>query len=148
VVGFLDECIEYDPMARLKASDFCLAHSAWWMELKGEDRRLPTNEAISKALKAMGDGRVGMDRKEMRDNTSRYYCGIALNKVGLRYHKTAFESRIFEGKIATATNPEREVNDLIPASWDERRSVVAMRARHENRVTSDQNDDDDAVPGH
>jgi hypothetical protein len=148
VVGFLDECIEYDPMARLKASDFCLAHSAWWMELKGEDRRLPTNEAISKALKAMGDGRVGMDRKEMRDNTSRYYCGIALNRVGLRYHKTAFESRIFEGKIATATNPEREVNDLIPASWDERRSVVAMRARHENRVTSDQYDDDDAVPGH
>ena len=43
VVGFLDECIEYDPMARLKASDFCLAHSAWWMELKGEDRRLPEN---------------------------------------------------------------------------------------------------------
>jgi hypothetical protein len=27
-------------------------------------------------------------------------------------------------------------------------SVVAMRARHENRVTNDQNDNDDAVPGH
>jgi hypothetical protein len=37
---------------------------------------------------------------------------------------------------------------LIPASWDQRESVVTMRARHENRVTSDQNDDDDAVPGH
>jgi hypothetical protein len=148
VAGFLEECVGFDPMARLKASDFCLAHSAWWLELKGEDRRLPTNEAISKALRAMGDGRIGMDRKEMRDNTSRYYCGIALNKAGLRYHKTAFESRIFEGKIATATNPEREVNGLIPASWDVRRSVVAMRARHESRVTSDQNDDDDAVPGH
>jgi hypothetical protein len=37
---------------------------------------------------------------------------------------------------------------LIPAHWDQRKSVVEMRARHENRVTSDQNDDDDAVPGH
>jgi phage/plasmid-associated DNA primase len=142
VAGFLDECVEYDPMARLKASDFCLAHSAWWMELKGEDRRLPTNEAISKALKAMGDGRIGMDRKEMRDNTSRYYCGIALNKSGLRYHKTAFESSIFEGKIATATSPDREVNGLIPVSWDERKSVVAMRARHNDSDAREEIDDD------
>ncbi|MCK1324224.1 hypothetical protein IVB16_17175 [Bradyrhizobium sp. 183] len=148
VAGFLEECIEFDPLARLKSSDFCLAHSAWWLELKGEDRRLPTNEAISKALKAMGDGRIGMHRKEMRDNSSRYYCGIGLNKVGLRYHNAAYASRLFEGKIPTATAPDREVNSLIPPSWDARESVIEMRARHTNRVTSDQDDDDDAVPGH
>jgi hypothetical protein len=130
VSGFLDECVEYDPMARIKISDFCLAHSAWWMELKGEDRRLPTNESISKALKAIGDKRIGLDQKEMRDNKGRYYCGIALNKAGLRYHKVAYESRLFEGKVATATTPEHEVNSLIPASWDNRKSVIDMRSCH------------------
>jgi P4 family phage/plasmid primase-like protien len=142
VAGFLDECIGYDPMARIRVADFCLAHSAWWLELKGEDRRLPTNEAISKALKAMGDGRIGMDRKEMRDTHARYYCGIALNKAGLRYHKTAFESSIFEGKIATATSPDREVNGLIPPSWDERKSVIAMRVRHNPGDAREEIDDD------
>jgi hypothetical protein len=142
VAGFLEECVGFDPMARIRVADFCLAHSAWWMELKGEDRRLPTNEAISKALKAMGDGRIGMDRREMRDNTSRYYCGIALNKAGLRYHKTGFESRIFEGKIATATTPEREVNGMIPVSWDTRVSVIKMRTRHNPGDAREEMDDD------
>lgn len=130
VAGFLDDCIEYDPLARLKVADFCLAHSLWWLELKGEDRRLPTNEAIGKAIKAIGDGRIGMDPKEMRDTTSRYYCGVALNRAGLRYHKAAYESRTFEGKIATATNPERDVNGTIPPSWDAKKSIIAMRDRH------------------
>jgi hypothetical protein len=67
----------------------------------------------------------------MRDNTSRYYCGIALNKAGLHYHKTAFDSRLFEGKVATATPPDCEVNSLIPASWSTRKSVATMAARHE-----------------
>lgn len=131
VAGFLNDCIEFNPVARLRSSDFCLAHSAWWLELKGEDRRLPTNEAIGKALKAMGDARVGMDRNEMRDGSNRFYCGIALNKTGLRYHRSAYESRLFEGKIATATDPAHEVNSLIPVSWDDRKSIIKMRAGHE-----------------
>jgi D5 N terminal like len=148
VAGFLDECVEFDPAARIRITDFCLAHSAWWMELKGEDRRLPTNEAISKALTAIGDGRVGMHRKEMRDNAARYYCGVALNRAGLRYHRAAFESRLFEGKTATATNPDSEVNGLIPASWENKKSIIKMREQHAIRVTRDQNADERAVPGH
>jgi P4 family phage/plasmid primase-like protien len=137
VAGFLEDCVEYDPMARVKVSDFCLAHSAWWMELKGEDRRLPTNEAIGKNLKAMGDGRIGTDPKEMRDNTNRYYCGIALNKRGLRYHRTAYESAIFEGKVATATDPAGEVNTIIPVTWDDRYSVQKMRMEHAVTTSGD-----------
>jgi len=129
VVGFLDDCIEYDPLARIKVSDLCAAFSVWYLEQKGEDRRLPSNDSIGKAISALGDLRIGMDPKEMRDNSSRYYCGIAFNSAGLRYHKTAYESRLFEGKIATATNPEREVNSLIPASWDSRKSVIEMRQK-------------------
>ncbi|MGY3360518.1 phage/plasmid-associated DNA primase [Bradyrhizobium sp. GM0.4] len=81
VAGFLDECIGYDRNARLRTTDFCLAHSAWFLEMKGEDRRLPSNDSIGKALRAIGDPRIGMDVEEMRDNTSRFYCGIALNKA-------------------------------------------------------------------
>ncbi|WP_354265863.1 hypothetical protein [Bradyrhizobium sp. I1.7.5] len=130
VAGFLEDCVEFDPMARVAIVDFCLAHSAWFVELKSEDRRLPTNEAIGKAMSAVGDRRIGMNRKEMRDKKHRYYCGIALNKAGLGYHRTAFESRLFEGKVATATDPANEVNSLIPVSWDDRKSVVAMRKSH------------------
>jgi P4 family phage/plasmid primase-like protien len=130
VAGFLEECVGFDPMARVRVADFCLAHSAWFVEMKGEDRRLPSNDSIGKALKAMGDARIGMDVKEMRDNTSRFYCGIALNRAGLRYHRTAFESNLFEGKIATATNPDREVNSFIPAGWDTKPSIIEMRKRH------------------
>jgi P4 family phage/plasmid primase-like protien len=147
VAGFLDECIDFDPMARIRVSDFCLAHTAWWMELKGEDRRLPTNEAIGKAMKAVGDPRIGMDPDEMRDSTSRYYCGVALNRRGLSFHRTAYESRLFEGKIASATDPQREVNRLIPATWDARISVQRMRV-HQHLRPNDRavmtDDDDDA----
>lgn len=131
VAGFVEECVEFDPMSRVRSTDFCLAHSAWFVEMKGEDRRLPSNDSIGKALKALGDRRIGMDVKEMRDATSRFYCGIALNKAGLQYHRTAFESRLFEGKVATATAPDREVNSLIPPSWEEKESIKVMRKCHE-----------------
>ncbi len=129
VAGFLEECIEYDPMARIKVSDFCLAHSAWWLELKGEDRRLPSNDTIGNALSAMADPRIAMHPKELRDGRARYYCGIGLNRAGLRYHKTAYESSLFEGKITTATNPDREVNSLLPPSWESKPSIVELRER-------------------
>lgn len=147
VAGFLDECVEFDPMARIKIADFCLAHSAWFVEMKGEDRRLPSNEAISKALQAIGDGRIAMDRKEMRDGKRRYYCGVALNDAGLDYHKIGYQSRLFEGKVGNATDPASEVNGLIPPSWDNKQSVTKMREHHANRVTNDQNEEAGEVPG-
>ncbi|WP_271508720.1 hypothetical protein [Bradyrhizobium sp. CCBAU 11357] len=146
--GFLEDCVEFDPMARLKIADFCLAHSAWFVEMKGEDRRLPSNEAISKALQAIGDARIGMHREEMRDGKSRYYCGVALNHAGLDYHKIGYQSRLFEGKVGNATDPTGEVNGLIPPSWDNKESVIKMREHHADRVTNDQNDDAREVPGH
>jgi hypothetical protein len=105
----VEDCVGFDPRARLRVPDFCAAFSVWFLQQKGEGRNIPSNVSIGKAMRALGDPRIGMDVKEMRDNTSRFYCGIALNKAGLRYHRTAFESRLFEGKMAIATNPEREV---------------------------------------
>jgi hypothetical protein len=142
VAGFLDECIGYDRNARIRTTDFCLAHSAWFLEMKGEDHRLPSNDSIGKALRAIGDPRIGMDVEEMRDNTSRFYCGIALNKAGLQYHLTAFESRLFEGKVATATAPDREVNSLIPPSWNVKKSVIGMREHHRDSDAKEEIDDE------
>ena len=96
---------------------------------------MPTNDTIGKALKAMGDSRIGL-APEMRDNRTRYYCGIALNEAGLAYHQAASERRLFEGKTAMATISSAQVNSLIPASWDQKESVIKMRACHE-RVTGE-----------
>jgi len=148
VAGFLEECVEFDPMARIKIVDFCLAHSAWFVEMKGEDRRLPSNEAISKALQAIGDGRIGMDRKEMRDGKARYYCGVKLNDAGLDYQRIGNLSRLFEGKVGNATYVRSEINGPIPPSWDNKQSVTKMREHHANQVTNDQNDEAVEVPGH
>ncbi|WP_456659568.1 hypothetical protein [Bradyrhizobium sp. JR3.5] len=141
VAGFLDDCIEYDPLGRVRVSDFCLAHSAWWLDLKGEDRRLPSNEAVGKALKSIGDPRIGIHRAELRESGNRYYCGVVLNQLGLQFHKTAYQSALFEGKTARATDPSQEVNSLIPASWDDRPSIVAMREQHNTTVMNDRSDD-------
>jgi phage/plasmid-associated DNA primase len=141
VAGFLDECIEFDPNARLRIADFNLAHSAWWLELKGESRRLPSGEAVNKALKAAGEPRVALDRAELRDNVTRYYGGVRLNKAGLRYHRAAYDGRLFEGKKSpTATNPGApgaNVNDDMPASWDTRKSIIAMRKAFARVKSSD-----------
>jgi len=139
VAGFLDDCVEHDPNARVLIADFCLAFSAWWLELKGESRKLPSNEAISKALKAVGDRRICTDRADgLRDRSGRWYAGMKLNKAGLDYHKTAYECRLFESKSLSATDPAREVNSLLPASWDEKEAIIKMRAASERmtvRVT-------------
>jgi hypothetical protein len=127
VVGFLDECVEFDPLARLKIADFCLAHTTWWLQMKGESRKLPSNEAINKALQALGERRIAINRDELRDSSGRYYCGMKLNKAGLDYHKTGSQSALFERKALTATVPGREVNSDVPVSWDSKSSIAAMR---------------------
>lgn len=134
-------CIGYDRNARIRTTDFCLALGLVPGD-EGRDRRLPSNDSIGKALRAIGDPRIGMDVEEMRDNTSRFYCGIALNKAGLQYHLTAFESRLFEGKVATATAPDREVNSLIPPSWNVKKSVIGMREHHRDSDAKEEIDDE------
>ncbi|WP_445222305.1 hypothetical protein ACKWRH_21895 [Bradyrhizobium sp. Pa8] len=132
VAGFLSECVEFDPNKRLKTNDFCLAHSAWWSEQKSE-RRLPSNVAIGNALKMTGDARIAIDRVDLRENSSRYYCGMKLNAMGLRYHKAASESRsrMFEAKKLNTSDAAREVNGFIPPSWDGLESIIKMRKAFE-----------------
>jgi hypothetical protein len=129
VAGFLDECVEFDPDRRVSVPDFCASFSVWWLENKGEDRRMPSNEAIGKALMAMSEPRIAIHAKELRDDKRRYYAGIKLNEQGVGYHKRAWDAKAFEGKIASTTSADGQVNSVIPEGWATRPSVIAMRLR-------------------
>jgi hypothetical protein len=128
VAGFLEECVEYDPDRRVSNPDFCAAFAVWWLEHKGEDRRLPSNEAIGKSLSAMSDPRIAINPEELRDKRRRYYAGIVLNEQGLEYWKRAVEASVFEGKTTNTTARDGIVNDAIPDTWAAKKSVIAMRS--------------------
>ena len=133
VAGFMEECVDFDPRMRIAAPDFCAAFSVWWVENKGEARGAPSNESIGRALAALGDQRIAMHPKEMRDMRRRYYGGIALNNLGVELWKRALAAKTFEGKTATTTEADGSVNTEIPAAWSERPSVAAMKRAFRRR---------------
>ena len=130
VAGFIDDCIEFDPDMRVGTSDFCAAFAVWWTENKGENRGVPSNDSIGKALAAYGDNRIAVHRKELKSDGRRYYAGIRLNENGLRYWNTAIESNNFTGKTASTSANVSEVNTAIPSAWDDKNTVIAMRRAH------------------
>jgi hypothetical protein len=75
VVGFIEECITFDPDRMVSVPDFCVAVSAWFAENKGEDRNLPANDSIGKLLAAYGDPRIAIGN-DLRDKRRR----LALTK--------------------------------------------------------------------
>ena len=138
VAGFVEDCVAFDPDMRISTPDFCAAFSAWWVEHKGENRGIPSNESIGRALAALADARVAINAKELKGTKGRrYYAGIKLNEDGLRYHGIAVDSDIFKGKTTSATPKDGLVNSEIPAAWDDKNSVFAMRLAHEKRVASE-----------
>jgi hypothetical protein len=134
VAGFVEDCCEFDLDMMVSSADFCAAFSAWWVEHKGENRGIPNNESIGRALAALGDSRVAINRKELRKNIRRYYAGIKLNEDGLRYWQTAISSDLFKGKTTNATTSGKPVNEDIPGGWDEKPSIQAMRTEHYKRL--------------
>jgi P4 family phage/plasmid primase-like protien len=129
VDGFLTDCCAYSHDHRLSVADFCLAFAAWWLENKGENRSVPSNEVIGKALWAMNDPKIAMGGNELRDNRRRYYGGLVLNDTGLDFHEAGFKNKGLEGKTASATEPAGNVNEPMSKEWCERPSIKAMRER-------------------
>jgi phage/plasmid-associated DNA primase len=115
VVGFLEECVSFEPSFMISTSDFCAAFSVWWGETKGEDRHAPSNESIGRALVAYGDPRVGVDRTVLRDKKGGYYAGVHLNSVGLDYWTAAEGANV---KTARTSNSQSEVNRFLPPAWE------------------------------
>ncbi|MDF9792225.1 UNVERIFIED_ORG: hypothetical protein M2438_002683 [Methylobacterium sp. SuP10 SLI 274] len=119
--GFLEECCEFDRDMRVAVPDFCAAFAVWWLENKGEDRRTPSNEAISKAVIALADRRLASHPKEMRDERRRYYGGIILNRRGVDLWKRAYEAKLFEGKLASTTPADESVTRRSRGAAHQRR---------------------------
>jgi P4 family phage/plasmid primase-like protien len=128
VAGFLEQCCTYDSFKRISAPDFALAFSAWWLAEKGENRQTPSNESISKALKAMAHPLIAMG-DDLRDGKRRYYGGLILNEEGLNYHHAGYESSDLQGKTVNATVPVDIVNSNMPSSWGEKTAIQAIRIR-------------------
>ncbi len=127
VAGFIDECAEFDSSAMVSTPDFCASFAVWWGESKSEDRRVPSNDSIGRAMTALGDNRIGTDRRDMRDKHRHYYGGINLNSIGLDFWDGAHSEGLAKGKTARTSAQRNNVNRVIPESWKDRDSVIAMR---------------------
>jgi P4 family phage/plasmid primase-like protien len=126
VSGFLEECCNHDFAMMVSSPDFCLAFSAWWQAEKGETYSPPSNDAIGKALVAMADPLIALGR-DLRYASRRYYPGLVLNDQGMTYHLAGASSTHLQAKTANATEANGQVNKPIPASWDTKPEVIAMR---------------------
>lgn len=135
-VGFVKECCEYDKNMRISVPDFCAAFTTWWQENKGEDARLPSNDSIGRAMAALGDHRIAVDKHELRDNSYRYYAGIVLDPVGMDYWRAASTQGLARGKTSRISSDPKDVNKPIPAAWDDRPSVMKMRAATQVAATA------------
>ena len=118
VAGFLEECADYSPCYMVSTSDFCAAFSVWWGENKGEDRHVPSNDFIGRALAAFADPRIGIDRDKLRDNRHGYYAGLHLNGVGLDYWAGASAEGLAKGKTARTSSSRNDVNRYVPPKWE------------------------------
>jgi hypothetical protein len=128
VDGFLTDCCFYSRDHRISVPDFCLAFAAWWLANKGENRSVPSNEVIGKAIRAMNDPNIAIGG-ELRDNRRRYLAGVCLNDEGMAFHEAGFRNRDLEGKTASATSPGVFVNEPMSKEWCLKPSIAAMRER-------------------
>src|SRR5216683_7733587 len=129
VAGFLEDCCSYEADYRISVPDFALAFAAWWQATKGEDRSVPSGESVGRAVVAMSDPKIAIDRKALRDTKRRYYAGIILNAEGLSFHQAGYESRDLQGKTANATAPNEKVNERMSEEWLKKPAIQEMRKR-------------------
>lgn len=126
VAGFIEDCVDFGSDVMVSTADFCAAFTVWWLQEKGEDRRVPSNESVGRAMTALGDNRIGTDSKDFRDNTRRYYGGINLNGPGLEFWDGAHSEGLAKGKTARTSSSRNDVNRVIPDGWKARPAVARM----------------------
>lgn len=126
VAGFIEDCISFDPGMMVAVPDFYAAFCAWWSAEKGS-RTVPERKQVGKALSALGDARIATHDKELRTNAERFYAGIILNDAGIKFHKQSLDLPSLSERTASAAR-DGVINQDIPGTWDERPSVIRMRA--------------------
>jgi phage/plasmid-associated DNA primase len=134
VMGFVADCVAFDPDSMVSVPDFAAGFASWWAEGKGSETRIPGSESVSKALKALAEPRIAFD---LRDNSRRYYAGIRLNDEGRRYWSNAVTSDafVFQSRKASTTESGGNPNRALVPGWEGKEVIIAMRAAHAKSVT-------------
>jgi phage/plasmid-associated DNA primase len=130
VTAFVKDQCEYDPSNIVSTNDFCVAFSVWWQEEHGENNGTPSNYRIGKAMSALSDPLIAVDRTELRDNTYRYYAGIKLKESALDYWLAAVSEDLARGKTTHVSQSVDVVNKRLPGAWLDRPSVQQMLRAH------------------
>ena len=128
-LGFIEDCVAFDPGGMVSVPDFSIAHTIWWRENRGDDAKPPSSDSIGRAISALGDPRI----VRLRGDLKRYYGGVKFNEQGMRFWRDAVTSQAFDtqGRKANTTNPEGDPNVSIPVAWSVRSDVVSLRLAHE-----------------
>lgn len=104
--GFLEDCVEFDPAMMVSTADFGAAFRAWWEESRG-DQHVPSNQAISTALKALGNPNLKVG---LRERDRRYYGGLKLTNEGLDFWQAFASSRAAQDGGARLSSGPADVN--------------------------------------
>jgi phage/plasmid-associated DNA primase len=134
--GFVDDCIDFDPDGMIGTADFTASFTSWWGVEKG-GRNTPGSESIGRALKALAEPRIAIDRVGLRRTVTRYYAGIKFNDDGMKYWLDALNREAFnyEGFKAGMSTQDEGPNRDIPAEWNRKSAVLAMRVAHMKSMT-------------
>lgn len=132
VAGFLEDACEYTPDYMVSKQDFRAAFSIWWQEHRGEERNVPSADALSKAITAMYDARIIHNHADIKINNLRYYAGIRLNETGIDLWTANFNSVSVKGSPDRISDSPEKVNVKIPERLLERPLIQKMRKAHDN----------------
>jgi hypothetical protein len=126
VAGFIRECTTFEPNTMIKASDFLAAYRQWHAEMY--EGHPPSQKRVGSDLGALGEGRIGLDRNELRNEDGRYYAGLIFNQRGKAYwlaHKRSLgtgDGLLSDVGVSTSVP--------IPRTWARKSSIVKLRAAH------------------
>jgi putative DNA primase/helicase len=114
IEGFMEECIEYDETKRISMANLCAAHGAWWKSNHGNARPMPSNDAIGRALRDLGDPKL----KFQKSGSRRYIIGIKLNKDGGAHWEAALTCKSFEFGMSKTSNISATLEDVEQDATD------------------------------
>jgi phage/plasmid-associated DNA primase len=123
-VAMVEDMVEFDSDCMVSVPNFCAAFTSWWRDNRGE--KVPVADAIGRALRLL-DERIGVDRKQLRGHSKRFYAGVRLNDDGLM----AWQQYCTWGDGHIATDRDvNEVNIPIPRQWYGKDIIKRIRKAH------------------